>query len=52
LIKNGIEYDVEPIPGLSDYDFVKLAKTEKNARKRIRLLAFAQIAEGKSFSEW
>jgi transposase len=41
----------QPIPGLTEYDFAKLAKTEKNARQRIRFLAFAHIAEGKSLSE-
>lgn len=41
----------QPIPGLAEYDFAKLAKTEKNARQRIRFLAFAHIAEGKSLSE-
>jgi transposase len=41
----------QPIPGLTEHNFIKLAKTEKNARQRIRWLAFAHIAEGKSFSE-
>jgi transposase len=41
----------QPIPGLAEHDFAKLAKTEKNARQRIRFLAFAHIVEGKSFSE-
>jgi len=41
----------QPIPGLAEHDFAKLAKREKNARKRIRFLAFAHIVDGKSFSE-
>lgn len=41
----------QPIPGLMEHDFVKLAKTEQNARQRIRFLVFAHIVEGKSFSE-
>ena len=41
----------QPIPGLAEHAFAKLAKTEKNARQRIRFLAFAHIAEGKSLSE-
>jgi transposase len=41
----------QPIPGLAEHDFAKLAKTEKNARQRIRFLAFAHIVEGKSFSQ-
>lgn len=39
------------IPGLAGHDFAKLAKREKNARQRIRFLAFAHIVDGKSFSE-
>jgi transposase len=41
----------QPIPGLSEHNFARLAKTEKNARQRIRWLAFAHILEGKSLSD-
>ena len=41
----------QPIQGLAEHDFAKLVKTEKNARQRIRFLAFMHIKEGKGFSE-
>ena len=41
----------QPIPGLTEHDFAKLSKTEKNARQRMRFLAFVHIAEGKGLSE-
>lgn len=41
----------QPIQGLAKHDFAKMVKTEKNARKRIRFLAFMHIAEGKGLSE-
>lgn len=40
-----------PIQGINDYCFEKLAKTIRNARVRIRYLAFAHIQDGKSFTE-
>lgn len=39
------------IAGIQQYDFDKLAKTEGNARERRRVMAFAHIREGKTFTE-
>ena len=39
------------IEGIQRYNFDKLAKTEGNARERIRFVAFAHIREGKTFTE-
>jgi len=39
------------IEGIEQYDFDKLATTKGSPRERRRLLAFAHLREGKTFTE-
>jgi putative transposase len=40
-----------PIEGIGDYCFEKLSKATRNARERIRYLAFAHLQDGRNFTE-